>query len=36
MFARGKGILNVIAKDAGKLLPLPKEFQRHTLHPFRK
>ena len=24
------------SKDAGELLPLPKEFQRHTLHPFRK
>ncbi|HTS09516.1 MAG TPA: hypothetical protein VMP68_28385 [Candidatus Eisenbacteria bacterium] len=22
-------------KDAGELVPLPKEFQRHTLHPFR-
>lgn len=22
-------------KDAGKLVPLPKEFRRHTLHPFR-
>ena len=24
------------SRDAGALLPLPKEFQRHTLHPFRK
>jgi (2Fe-2S) ferredoxin len=24
------------SRDAGELLPLPKEFQRHTLHPFRK
>jgi hypothetical protein len=24
------------SKDAGESLPLPKEFQRHTLHPFRK
>jgi len=24
------------SKGAGELLPLPKEFQRHTLHPFRK
>jgi hypothetical protein len=24
------------SKDAGELLPLPKEFQRDTLHPFRK
>jgi len=23
-------------KDAGELLPLPQEFQRHTLQPFRK
>jgi hypothetical protein len=22
--------------DAGELLPLPKEFQRHALHSFRK
>ena len=22
--------------DAGELLPLPEEFQQHTLHPFRK
>ena len=22
-------------KDAGKLVPLPKAFRRHTLHPFR-
>jgi predicted metal-binding protein len=25
-----------LSRDAGQLLPLPKEFQRHTLHPFRK
>jgi cobaltochelatase CobN len=24
------------SRDAGELLPLPKEFQQHTLHPFRK
>jgi hypothetical protein len=24
------------SKDAGEMLPLPKEFQRDTLHPFRK
>ena len=24
------------SKEAGALLPLPKEFQRHTLDPFRK
>lgn len=24
------------SKDAGELVPLPKEFRRHTLHPFRK
>jgi hypothetical protein len=24
------------SRDAGELLPLPKEFQRHTPHPFRK
>jgi len=24
------------SRDAGELLPLPKEFERHTLHPFRK
>jgi cobaltochelatase CobN len=24
------------SRGAGELLPLPKEFQRHTLHPFRK
>jgi hypothetical protein len=24
------------SRDAGELLPVPKEFQRHTLHPFRK
>jgi (2Fe-2S) ferredoxin len=24
------------SRDAGELLPLPREFQRHTLHPFRK
>ena len=24
------------SRDAGELLPLPTEFQRHTLHPFRK
>jgi hypothetical protein len=24
------------SRDAGELLPLPKEFHRHTLHPFRK
>jgi cobaltochelatase CobN len=24
------------SRDAGELLPLPKELQRHTLHPFRK
>jgi (2Fe-2S) ferredoxin len=24
------------SKDAGASLPLPKEFQRHTLYPFRK
>ena len=24
------------SKDAGELLPLPREFQRHTLYPFRK
>jgi hypothetical protein len=24
------------SRDAGALLPLPKEFQRHTLYPFRK
>jgi hypothetical protein len=24
------------SRDAGELLPLPKEFQRHSLHPFRK
>ena len=24
------------SRDAGELLPLPKEFQRHTMHPFRK
>jgi hypothetical protein len=23
------------SRDAGALLPLPKEFQGHTLHPFR-
>src|ERR1700686_3325393 len=23
-------------RDAGEVLPLPKEFQRHTLRPFRK
>jgi hypothetical protein len=23
------------SKDAGELVPLPKEFRRHTLHPFR-
>jgi hypothetical protein len=23
-------------KDAGELLPLPKEFRQHTLHPFRR
>ena len=23
------------SRDAGELLPLPKEFRRHTLHPFR-
>jgi hypothetical protein len=25
-----------LSRDAGELLPLPKEFQQHTLHPFRK
>lgn len=24
------------SRDAGELLPLPKEFQRHTLDPFRR
>jgi (2Fe-2S) ferredoxin len=24
------------SRDAGELLPLPKEFQGHTLYPFRK
>lgn len=24
------------SRDAGELLPLPKEFRRHTLYPFRK
>ena len=24
------------SRDAGELLPLPREFQEHTLHPFRK
>ena len=24
------------SRDAGELLPLPKDFQRHSLHPFRK
>jgi hypothetical protein len=24
------------SRDAGELLPLPKEFREHTLHPFRK
>ena len=24
------------SKDAGELLPMPNEFQRHALHPFRK
>jgi cobaltochelatase CobN len=24
------------SRDAGELLPLPKEFQQHTLYPFRK
>jgi cobaltochelatase CobN len=23
------------SRDAGQLLPLPKEFRRHALHPFR-
>jgi hypothetical protein len=23
------------SRDAGELLPLPKEFRQHTLHPFR-
>jgi len=23
------------SRDAGELLPLPKEFGQHTLHPFR-
>jgi hypothetical protein len=23
------------SREAGELLPLPKEFRRHTLHPFR-
>ena len=24
------------SRDAGELLPIPTEFHRHTLHPFRK
>jgi cobaltochelatase CobN len=24
------------SRDAGELLPLPKEFRQHTLHPFRQ
>jgi cobaltochelatase CobN len=26
----------VSSKDVGELLPLPKEFRQHVLHPFRK
>jgi hypothetical protein len=26
----------VLSRDAGELLPLPDEFRKHTLHPFRR